>query len=442
MTKSIVSIVRYEKPLESLRKAVELCNGLDRLPSRAKVVLKPNIVFWTRATNFPKWGVITTSRVVEDMVILLKERGIDDITLVEGMVTFDPKDRETPAHAFQSLGYAVLKERYGVKCFNAFERPFEVIDLGDEVELSFNADLLHSDFVVDLPVMKTHNQTVVSLAIKNLKGMLDIPSRKKCHSADPERDLNFMVAKLADKLPPTLAVLDGIYTTERGPNFDGRVRRSDLLIASTDLLSADLVGSKVLGFAPSQIPHLVHAASHRGRPVDLSDVHVAGEEIEKVSSAHEYDFLYSEAEDVCLPVPMANQGIKGLFYRKYDLSLCTYCSGLNGVLLTALRYAWKGEPWDDVEVLTGKIMKPTPGKRSTILIGECMYQANKDDPNVERRIAVRGCPPNPKDLPWAFEQAGIELDPALFANIDRLPGFFLSRYQKRPEFDESFFRIE
>jgi len=71
MKKSKVAIVAYKKPKESVQKAVALSNGMDHLPTKAKVFIKPNIVFWTRATDFPKWGVITTSRVIEDMVILL-----------------------------------------------------------------------------------------------------------------------------------------------------------------------------------------------------------------------------------------------------------------------------------------------------------------------------------------------------------------------------------
>ena len=42
------------------------------------------------------------------------------------------------------------------------------MDVGDGVVLGFNADVLESDFVVDLPVMKAHNQTVVSLGIKTV----------------------------------------------------------------------------------------------------------------------------------------------------------------------------------------------------------------------------------------------------------------------------------
>ncbi len=76
MSKSIVSIVRYEKPLDSVRKAVELSKGLDHLPNKARAFIKHNIVYWTKVVNFPKWGVITTARVIEDLVVLLKERGI------------------------------------------------------------------------------------------------------------------------------------------------------------------------------------------------------------------------------------------------------------------------------------------------------------------------------------------------------------------------------
>lgn len=439
MSNSLVAIVRYENPQGSVRKAIELCHGLDHLPANARVFIKPNIVFWTKEVPFPKWGVITTSRVVEDMVVLLKERGVEDITIGEGTVTMTPRDRETPAHAFQSLGYEVLGKRYGVKYLNIFERPFEEVDLGAGVVVNMNSDILHSDFVVDLPVLKTHNQTKVSLGIKNLKGVIDIKSRKKCHSADPQMDLNYMIARLANKMPPMCVLLDGIYTNERGPSFDGKIRRTNILVASPDILSADMVGAKVLGYAPSEVPHLVHAAEERGRPLDLSDIEVVGEEISSVASFHEYDFPYVENDT--LRRPLARMGIEGLSYPKYDLSMCTYCSGLNGVILFAIGQAWKGKPWDNVEVLTGKAMKPSPGKSKTILIGKCMYEANKGHPDIQEMIPVKGCPPSTKSVVEAFHRAGIEVNPAIFELIEKAPGFFMGKYDGKPEFDETFFAI-
>jgi uncharacterized protein (DUF362 family) len=440
--KKLVSIVRYEKPMESVRKAVALAKGLESLPSNAKVFIKPNIVFWTRTVPFPKWGVITTSRVVEDMVVLLKEQGIDDIVIGEGTVTLNPKDKETIANAFETLGYNILRKRYGVKCINVFERPFEKVDLGEGIALNFNADMMHSDFLVDIPVLKTHAQTVVSLGIKNLKGTLDIKSRKKCHSADQEKDLNYMIAKIPRMLPPSFTILDGIYTNERGPGFDGKIRRSNILVASSDILSVDMVGAKVRGHEPSNVPYLAYVALNSGRPADLSDIEVVGEKIDHMAFPHEYAFPYAEDEDGSLPSPMKRMGIQGISYRKYDLTMCTYCSFLNGPILTGIAQAWKGEPWDDIEVLTGKVMKPTPGKKKTILIGKCIYQANKDNPDIQEMIAVKGCPPSTKQVVDAFHQAGITLNPAIFENMDNIPGFFMKKYEDRPEFDESFFRIK
>ena len=439
MKKKLVAIVKYEKPFESVRKAVELSRGLDHLPSGARVFIKPNIVFWTKATNFPKYGVITTSRVVEDMVILLKERGIDRITISDGTVLRNPKDMETQKHAFENLGYGDLKKRYGVNHLNIWERPFEKVDLGEDVVVKFNTDIMSSDFVVDLPVMKTHTMTVVSLGIKNLKGMIDIPSRKKCHNTHPKRDLHFWVSKLADKMPPMFTLIDGIYTAEQGPNIDGRMHRSNLLVASADVLSADMVGAKVLGYKPTEVPHLVHAANNHNRKLDLSEVEVVGESLESVSKSHMHDFEYNQSHT--LPQPMENMGIKGLSYYKYDLSLCTYCSGMTSTILAAIARAWKGEPWNDVEILSGKVMTPDPGKKKTILFGKCMYQANKDNPDIKEMIAIKGCPPDPQKVCEALHKAGIEVDPAVFENLDLIPGKFLKRYKDKPEFDESFYKV-
>lgn len=100
--------------------------------------------------------------------------------------------------------------------------------------LNFNTDILGSDFVVNISVLKTHAQTVVSLRLPN-------------------------------KLPPSFTILDGIYTNGCGSGFDGRIRRTNILVASLDILSADMVGAKILGYDPTEVPHLVYATEDRGR---------------------------------------------------------------------------------------------------------------------------------------------------------------------------------
>ncbi|MHA1687756.1 MAG: DUF362 domain-containing protein [Promethearchaeota archaeon] len=432
-----MSIVKYEKPHESVRKAIELCKGLDHLPKKGKVFIKPNIVYWTKKCDFPKWGVLTTTRVVEDVIEILKEKDIDDITIGEGIITDDPKDKETPADAFEKLGYNKLAEKYGVKVYNTFERPFEKINLTDDVTAKMNADMLHSDFLIDLPVLKTHAQCVVSLGIKNLKGLISIPSRKKFHSADPVKNLDYNVAQLANKIPPSLTVIDGIYTLERGPAMDGKAHRSNILVASADILSADLVGANLLGIGASSVPYLVQAAKDRNRPTDLSDIEIVGEKIEDLATPHEWDYIYYGDNDI--PLAYKRAGITGIKYRKYDKSMCTFCSFLNGLLLMAIKAGWKGKPFDNIEVLTGKVMEPSPGMNKTILVGQCQVNKNKDHPNIKELIMIKGCPPKKDEVKDALRKAGIKVPAYFFKNLDKGPMLFMQRYKGKPEFIEDFY---
>ncbi len=434
-----VALRTYEKPVESVAAVVEAAGGFPPLGPDTRVFIKPNVVTWTRATDFPKWGVITTSRVVEDVVRALRDAGAGQITIGEGLVTVDPREKGLAEAAFSALGYFTLAERYGVRVVDVFQRPFREVPVADGISLKFNRDALESDLIVDLPVLKTHAQTVVSLGIKNLKGLIDMASRKRCHSPDPRWDLHRMVAALPSGLPPVFTVIDGIFSNERGPAFDGTLHRMNVLAASRDLLSADLVGARLLGYRPDQVPHLVHAARAAGRPLDLSDIRLVGEDLENLARPHAHTFPYTQ--DGSLPAVMEKMGIRGLSYRKYDDTLCTYCSMLNGLILTAVARAWSGSPWDDVEVLTGKAMEPTPGKKHTILLGKCMSRAHKDDPRIAHAIPVPGCPPRPTRIAEAFREAGIPVDASILEAWALFPGRFLKKYAGVEGFDEAFFRI-
>lgn len=442
MSSRQVSIVEYTNPLDSVRKAVELAGGLPELSSSSKIVIKPNIVMWNKHVPFPKWGVITTTRVIEDMVILLKEQGVDDITIIEGVVVADPKDKETPRHAFETLGYGRLNEKYGVKAVNVFDQPFRKVPVDEELSLNFSEVVLDADFLVNVPVLKTHTQTVASMGIKNLKGLIDIPSRKKCHAPDPVKDLHYMVSKLADPMPPMFTIVDGIFTNERGPGLGGRAHRKNILIASSDVLSADMVSANVLGYQVPQVPHLNHAARWQDRPTDLSDIEITGLKIEDVACPHEYDFPYLQNEETgaWLPEPMAKFGMSGLSYRKYDLTMCTYCSPTNGIIIGALVSAFKGKPFDDIEILTGKAMKPSKGKKKTILVGKCMVKAHKDNKDINEMIAINGCPAKIDNIKEALAKAGIHPDPAVFEKAHLHAGSFMRYYKDKPEFDEKFFQ--
>ena len=102
--------------------------------------------------------------------------------------------------------------------------------------------------MIDVPVLNTHAMTKVSLGMKNLKGCLSMNSKKKFHMADLEE----MIALLNTQIPPQLTVIDGIYGMEKGPLSMGQAHRMNLIMASQDVLSCDMVGAAVLGIDPGR----------------------------------------------------------------------------------------------------------------------------------------------------------------------------------------------
>jgi coenzyme F420-reducing hydrogenase gamma subunit len=57
-------------------------------------------------------------------------------------------------------------------------------------------------------------------------------------------------------------------------------------------------------------------------------------------------------------------------------------------------------------------------------------------------VAVKGCPPSRKRIVEAFHQVGIPIDPAVLEEMDKTPAYFMKKYEGKPGFDESFFRVE
>ena len=443
MTLGKVSIVKYKRPYDSVSKAIALSGAMDKLKKGDRVFLKPNIVFWSRHVPMPPWGVISTTRVVEDVVRELKKRGAGQIIIGEGTITNDPMDRKTSADAFEVLGYNKMAELYGIKVVNCFERDFQKVDIGGGIKLNFSKDLLDADFVVSVPVLKTHAQTMVSISQKNIKGCLDIESRKLCHSDNFKKDLDFYIAGFTKILPRACAVVDGIYTLERGPGFTGKARRSNILIASKDLLSADIAGAALLGIDPAEVPHLKKAAEYRNTAPVLKNIEISGTSIENMAEnmakPHKWYFPYNQKGD--LPANLARAGIKGLSFPMYDHSLCTYCSGLVGLVQMAVGKAWHGVPFDKVEILTGKIKRPTSGMNHTILLGKCQVKLNKNNSDIKDALPVPGCPPRIDRLISSLKKAGIDVDESFFDNIDTIYGRFMDKYKEKPEFSQQFYRL-
>jgi len=436
-----VAVVEYEKPYDSLKKAIDLCNGFEKLTKDSKVFIKPNLVVWHKGVDFPKYGVLTTARLIKDCVMLLKEYGVQDITIGEGAVEIEKKSESIVDLAAKGMGFEILAERYGVKIVDVLKGSFVKVTV-DDITLSVNEDVMKADFFIDMPVLKTHSQAKVSLGIKNLKGLININSRKKCHNADPINNLDYHMSKFPDMVSPSLTITDGIYTLERGPLYNGIAHRSNIIIASKDLISADLVGSTILGIDPADIPYLKQVAVRRGRKCDLSDIKILGGiDIRNVLQPHRWEF--PQGKSGSLPVSFERAGIKGIRFPEQDKTICTYCSiFINYVVMGILMAKNKDKSFNDIEILDGKIQEPTGKHKHTILVGQCQVNKNGKNPLINHCVKIKGCPPKKENFLKAYKEAGIELPDNFIEWMDRSPEILhMKKYIDKSEFDPSFYNI-
>jgi len=430
---SKVALKKYESSPTSLKQAIDLCEGFKALRSAARILIKPNLVMWDPIVPIPPYGVFTTTRIVEDLVILLKEQGCSDITIGEGSVIIH--GGESTGAAFTGLGYTALAKQYQVQLVDFNKSTAVTVKMEDGREAQLAREALETDFFINVPVLKTHGQTRVSLGIKNLKGCLKTATRKQFH--DPRYGLENCIQWLPDILRPALTIIDGIYALERGALQPGSTAyRKNILIASTDPLGADLAAAKTIGFKGEEIDHLKNYAERTGRPLQLEAYDLKGDSLADHITPLKWDWAWTQNNTG--PISFERMGIRGIAVPKYDNSLCSGCSPLVNMINVLVTGAYKGTPFANVEILNGKKMQAHPGFDQTILLGNCIIAANRANPHIKKAIKVTGCPPTDESVYRALNAAGIQADPAVYSQ-------FLVRqvekYRDKADFSKEFFQF-
>ncbi|MBW2058679.1 MAG: DUF362 domain-containing protein [Deltaproteobacteria bacterium] len=403
-TEAPVSLVKWKYEKNAVAEAIELCDGFKNLDPNMKVLIKPNLVSWVDKYRFAPFGVLTTSVVLEGLVRALKDFGVGDITIAEGSARQEEMGSETYI-IYERLNYAYLSKQYGVRLVDLNQEDHVRTALGP-FTLRIAKRVLDAEFMINVPVLKTHNATKISMGFKNLKGCLAQSSKKACHN--PDHPVDEYLVELGSRLYPHLVVTDGIYAMERGPMYTGHAHRTDLVMASRDMFSNDCVGATLVGFQPEQIGHLKGFAGRNGRSLSVDDIEVRGLNPAECALQLEYDTPWST--DGLVPQIFEKQGIGGFQMRNPGQSMCTGCSKVFPAVLVMLLGAYEGKPFDNFEILSGKAMRPSGTAKTTIFMGDCNYAINRNAEGVQKGVWLKGCPPRIDETIRIFnEQLGVKL---------------------------------
>ena len=227
--------------LEKINLAQELYPGI-------KVGIKPNLVVAKPASS----GATTSPAIVEGLIQYLQAAGVEDIAIMEGSWVGD----NTKA-AFRICGYEAISQKYGVPLYDLKDDDFVVKQVGD-LGIKVCKKPLAVDFLINIPVLKGHCQTLMTCALKNMKGCLPDSEKRRFHSLGLSKPIGY----LGKALKADLIIVDslnGDLTFEEG----GNPVQMDRIIVGKDPVLIDTYAAELLGHLLSDIEY-IGIAEHMG----------------------------------------------------------------------------------------------------------------------------------------------------------------------------------
>jgi uncharacterized protein (DUF362 family) len=288
-TVAIVKAANYDRKLvrQQVQAALDAIGGVrDIIPSGASVAMKVNLTGGTWCPlvhGVPRiesyW---THPEVVRALGELLRDAGAKKLYIVEGLFTADSYANAGYEEVAQSLDATLVdlnspapyKDYYGASVGDGWL----VYD-----KITLNPVLDNVDAFVSVPKMKCHWCCGVTVAMKNLVGLVPLllycrtpaeGGRSALHvgphgGEDFKPRLPRAIVDLNRARPIHLSLVDGIATMDGGENSYvadiTHLQASQVLIAGKNAVATDAVATAVMGFDPTaeypQQPFL-HAENH------------------------------------------------------------------------------------------------------------------------------------------------------------------------------------
>jgi len=278
---SVVSLVKSEGVQDAVRKAVELCGGMRKLVKKGDtVLLKPNV----KNPSTPGYGVITDPRVVAVLIDLARETGAGHIVVAEGSAY--PSGAYQTFASFEYSGYTKLAQEKNVELVDL--NGYDSIDLripkGEVLDrVRVGRRVTNVDVTINVPVMKTHVEALLSCALKNWSvGIATREEKKLLHRCG----LHDAIVDVHAAVTPKFNVVDAIVALEGdGPNLPpGKAKPLGLILAGKDPVAVDAVSAAIMEINLKKVKHLVKAEERGIGTTDLTQIEVLGDKIERVKT--------------------------------------------------------------------------------------------------------------------------------------------------------------
>jgi uncharacterized protein (DUF362 family) len=348
---------------DAVQHALDLLDSpLENVGPGSTVVIKPNI---TADSVSWRQGIVTNPNLVRAIIDLVAKRNPREIVIAEAIaVGLDVKK------AYSFLGYDKIARATGSRLVDLYDEAFvDVPVTGSNLDSSLQIakTIMDADFLINVPVMKTHVAVGISVCMKNLMGTISAEQKKKFHFfgvAESVVDLNSVIR-------PHLSIADGTVAGEGDGPMANKPVGFETLLVGTDNRIVDTVCARVMGFEPDEI-EILKICNDRWGPLPAADIEVVGETISRTARPFRH-----AAE--CVEPPEGIECAEG--------GACAACNGAIELALARARQMDILDQLKPLRIVCGPDSSPPGEGENVLVVGKCLSHLN------ETGNFVPGCPP-------------------------------------------------
>ncbi|MGD2086369.1 MAG: DUF362 domain-containing protein [Candidatus Aminicenantes bacterium] len=260
---SLVVKVEGDSPYAITKKAVEALGGIGKFISKQDIVMvKPNIG-WNRSVE---QAACTNPEVVKAIIEMVLNAGAKKVIVMDHTC-------HKPEDTYKRSGIEQAAKQAGAEVRYVDDNRLIVNDFKGSRVTRWPAykDFLDVDKFINVPILKHHGSAGLTIGMKNLYGILG-GNRGKLH-----RNMGMSIADLAHGFKTHLTIVDAYRILMRNGPVGGRISDVELkktVIASANILEADVVAANLFGMDPMKIGFVQAAVEKNMGHTDFNKINL------------------------------------------------------------------------------------------------------------------------------------------------------------------------
>ncbi len=257
--------IRHDQNIDDMiRSAFEDLGGIHQvIPSGKRILIKPNLVIAKRNET----GATTNPRIIEAIIKEILKTEPADIALGESSQVGDDT-----MEGYKITGMDKIAKKYSVKVID-FKREKHInkeVPQGKEIKnVKIASPVFEYDYLINVPVLKIHCQTTVTIGMKNLKGCIHDQEKHRFHRLN----LHQCIVDLNTVIKPDLTIVDAT-TCSLQWELGGDPVKLDTIVVGENVLAVDIIAASLLGYSIDDVRHLKIASKSGIGPENINEIEV------------------------------------------------------------------------------------------------------------------------------------------------------------------------